>query len=105
MLAKPWGIQNCISLVSKDRRCAQMLWLSQSMTPLFRRLLDRHRIVLVNVGRLPWIANPNVAYSPSCEVSVVAQHIIRKVALLPLVLVLGVMSELLQHSVKLKTYV
>jgi hypothetical protein len=43
---------------------------------LLRALLSGQLIVLLNIRSLPGIANPDVAHSPSSQVSVIVEHII-----------------------------
>jgi len=51
-------------------------------------LLGCHCIVLINISCLPWVADPHILDSPSSQVSVVAHHLLWKLAFLLLVLVL-----------------
>lgn len=55
--------------------------------PLFYAFHGRQSIVLVNIGSLPRIANPNIWDGDGSQVSIVIDHIIRQMALLLLVFV------------------
>lgn len=55
---------------------------------LLRWLLLGHLVVFIDIGSLPWVADPYISNSPSCAVSVLVDQIFRKLTLLLLVLVL-----------------
>lgn len=55
---------------------------------LVRRLFLSQLVMLVDIYRLPGIADPNIPRSPRSQVSILVQHILWQLAFLLLVLVL-----------------
>lgn len=61
----------------------------QFLTPsLLGRLLSGQLVVLFDIHCLPRVANPYILDRAGCQVSILTEHVLRKTALLLLVLVL-----------------